>query len=254
MEFFRPYGVAAKIRAPMVKAGSDDLAASADWTPATGDVKVSKDGGAIANVGTLPAVISSSAMWEFTLSATEMEADEITVTVIDSATKAVKDTAFSIRTTIPGALRVRKAQGADDSTHVTLDASASETDDLYNACAFAIIGGTGAGQSAVITDYVGSTKKVTLDRALAVTPDNTSIFAIFPQGIVGLSAAQVAAAVLNAETASHTTSGTVGKAIGDINTKAASLTFTVAGHVDANIQRINDVAVTGNGATPKFGV
>jgi hypothetical protein len=33
-----------------------------------------------------------------------------------------------------------------------------------------------------------------------------------------------------------------------IETKTDSLTFTVAGVVDANIQRVNDVAVTGTGA------
>jgi hypothetical protein len=39
-----------------------------------------------------------------------------------------------------------------------------------------------------------------------------------------------------------------------IKTKTDSLTFTQAGHVDANVQRINDVAVTGNGVSPKFAV
>ena len=34
-----------------------------------------------------------------------------------------------------------------------------------------------------------------------------------------------------------------------INTKTASLNFTVAGQVDANIQYVNDVAVTGDGQT-----
>ncbi len=90
----RQYGVAAKLRVPITKRGVIDLAVSADWTPATGDVKVSKDGGAIANITTLPAVIASSAMWEFSLSATEMQAGEITITVIDSATKS--DAALSL--------------------------------------------------------------------------------------------------------------------------------------------------------------
>lgn len=39
-----------------------------------------------------------------------------------------------------------------------------------------------------------------------------------------------------------------------IKAKTDSLTFTVANVLDANIQRINDVAVTGDGAAPKFGV
>ncbi len=41
----------------------------------------------------------------------------------------------------------------------------------------------------------------------------------------------------------------------DLNSKIDSLTFTQAGHVDANIQRINDVTITGNGSPgTEFGV
>jgi hypothetical protein len=40
-----------------------------------------------------------------------------------------------------------------------------------------------------------------------------------------------------------------------IKAKTDSLTFTQAGHVDANIQRINDVVITGDGGTgTEFGV
>jgi hypothetical protein len=96
--YMRQYGVAAKVRRGITKRSVLDLAVSADWTPATGDVKVSKDGGAIANVGTLPAVITGSAMWEYPFSATEMQCAEFCVTVIDSATKAVEDDQFTIMT------------------------------------------------------------------------------------------------------------------------------------------------------------
>lgn len=96
--YLRQYGVAGKVRRSIVKRGVIDIAVTADWTPATGDVKISKDGGAIANIGTLPAVIASSAMWEYTISATEMQAAEICITVIDSATKAVEDDQFTIAT------------------------------------------------------------------------------------------------------------------------------------------------------------
>lgn len=94
------YGVAFSFAAPMVKAGSDDLAASADWTPATGDVKVSKDQGSVANITTLPTAVAGtgSVLWDFSLSATEMQAAEIVVQVVDSATKAVKDNVFVVQT------------------------------------------------------------------------------------------------------------------------------------------------------------
>lgn len=42
---------------------------------------------------------------------------------------------------------------------------------------------------------------------------------------------------------------TVNTAVGAIQTKTDSLTFTVAGQVDANIQYVNDVQVTGDGQT-----
>lgn len=42
--------------------------------------------------------------------------------------------------------------------------------------------------------------------------------------------------------------------IAAIKAKTDSLTFTVAGQVDANIQSINDTTIVGNGASPKFGV
>jgi hypothetical protein len=42
--------------------------------------------------------------------------------------------------------------------------------------------------------------------------------------------------------------------VGAIKTKTDSLTFTVAGHVDANVQRNNDVAITGDGGATPFNV
>ena len=92
------YGAAFSFEVPMIKAGSTDFAATGDWTPAAGDVKVSKDGGAVANITTLPTAVTGtgSVLWTFALSATEMEAARITIQVVDSATKAVEDTAFDV--------------------------------------------------------------------------------------------------------------------------------------------------------------
>ena len=53
-------------------------------TIAAGDFKVSKDGGALANLNTIPAVTpAGSVMVKFTLSATEMTADNVTIVGID---------------------------------------------------------------------------------------------------------------------------------------------------------------------------
>ena len=56
----------------------------ANPTIAAGDFKVSKDGGTLNNLNTLPTVEpTSSAMVKITLSATEMTADNVTVIGID---------------------------------------------------------------------------------------------------------------------------------------------------------------------------
>lgn len=98
--FLSAYGVARHIYIPMVKRAVVDHAVGADWTPAGGDVKISKDGGTAANVTNLPAAIAmgNSTIWDFSLTATEMQAAQILVTIADSATKAVEDSFFAIET------------------------------------------------------------------------------------------------------------------------------------------------------------
>src|SRR3954453_9657758 len=98
--FLSKYGVARHIYIPIVKRAVVDFAVGADWTPATGDVKISKDGGAAANVTNLPAAIAmgNGAIWDFSITATEMQAAQVVITVADSATKAVEDQSFIIET------------------------------------------------------------------------------------------------------------------------------------------------------------
>ena len=98
--FLSKYGVARHIYIPIVKRAVVDFAVGADWTPAAGDVKISKDGGAAANVTNLPSAIAmgNGAIWDFSITATEMQAAQVMVTVADSATKAVEDQCFIIET------------------------------------------------------------------------------------------------------------------------------------------------------------
>ena len=98
--FLSKYGTARHIYIPVIKRAVVDFAVSGDWTPQAGDVKISKDGGAAANVTNLPSAIAmgNGAIWDFSLTATEMQAAQIVVTVADSATKAVEDQSFIIET------------------------------------------------------------------------------------------------------------------------------------------------------------
>lgn len=72
-------------------------------TIAAGDFKVSKDGGALANLTTLPAVGPAGSIWVLiNLSATEMNADNVAVQCIDQTSpKEWADMAFNIITLSP---------------------------------------------------------------------------------------------------------------------------------------------------------
>jgi hypothetical protein len=79
----------------------DPRSFKASPTIAAGDFKVSKDGGALTNLTTIPAVEpAASVMVKITLSATEMNADNVTIVGIDqTATKEWADFVLNIPTT-----------------------------------------------------------------------------------------------------------------------------------------------------------
>jgi len=60
---------------------------------------------------------------------------------------------------------------------LTLNATASATDDVYNGFTVRIIGGAGLGQSRAITAYNGTTKVATVSPNWGTLPDNSSIYA-----------------------------------------------------------------------------
>lgn len=218
-----PWGTAYTFRAPIVKAGSTDYALTANWTPVTGDVKISKDGGAFANLLTPPTFVSGSAAINWTLTSAEAEATEIVIQVIDQdATKLVQDQFFRLQTTKAGALQVGVPQAVQSigDTAITLDATAAAQTDFYKGSVVTIISGDGANQARIITAYNGSTKVATIDRGwdVALTTGGTrSVFAVFPQGLnQPLTSAQTqssAAAALSAYGTSTLTSGQVTSAV-----------------------------------------
>jgi hypothetical protein len=65
---------------------------------------------------------------------------------------------------------------------ITLDATASATDNVYNGSVAVITAGTAAGQARVITAYNGTTKVATITPAWATNPDTTSVYKIIPVG------------------------------------------------------------------------
>lgn len=100
MEILRKYGVQTDFYFPLVKVEAQDFALSSDYTYAAGDIKIIKDGGSPANPTNNPSAITSgnTAIWQLTLTATEMQAALIQITVSDSATKVIEDQAVLIAT------------------------------------------------------------------------------------------------------------------------------------------------------------
>lgn len=228
------WGVAYSFEAPVIKRAVVDFAVSADWTPASGDVKVRKDGGSTANITSLPSATTSgnTANWDFSLSATEMQAtSRVSVTVGDASTKAIEDTEFVIE--IDYGIRSNTAQ-AGASTSITLDASASSTTDFYKGLLVEILGGTGAGQMRFVTAYNGSTKVATVNRAWATNPDSTSIFRLATSAEAEASTASFAAnSAQTGDSYAIVSSGTHG------NAALKTLIDAVDDYIDTEIAAIN---------------
>jgi len=107
-------------------------------------------------------------------------------------------------------IRTATAQ-AGSSLSITLDASASATDDLYNYNGIRILSGTGAGQSRQITDYNGTSKVATVGLAWAVNPASDSVFEIKELGIDAATVASVADAVWDEARSGHVQAGSFGE-------------------------------------------
>ena len=93
--------------------------------------------------------------------------------------------ATSIYEVLPFSAILPAAHGiatAGAASTITLAASASATNDLYNGSTVYISSGTGAGQVRLITDYDGGTKVATVSPEWATNPAAGSIYRVLPIG------------------------------------------------------------------------
>tara|TARA_X000001382_G_C3175137_1_gene180819 strand:+ start:677 stop:3271 length:2595 start_codon:yes stop_codon:yes gene_type:complete len=67
---------------------------------------------------------------------------------------------------------------AGASNTITLHSGASSQNDIYNGSTINVTGGTGSGQTRIISDYVGSSKVATVSENWTTAPDNTSTFTV----------------------------------------------------------------------------
>ncbi len=130
MAELRKYNVATTILFPLIDAGAQDF----ESTPVSfvaADTQISKDEGAFANTDSTPAH-EGNGIYSLALTATEMAAGRIVITVIDAATKAWEDQAIIIDT-----YGNASAQHAFD-----LDtASTAQTGDSFPRLPAALVGG-----------------------------------------------------------------------------------------------------------------
>lgn len=96
-------------------------------------------------------------------------------TITPSSIDGTSDITASTHVFHDGASDTAQAGGSNT---ITLHSGASSNDDIYNGSTIKITGGTGSGQTRIISDYVHATKVATVSENWTTQPDNTSTFTI----------------------------------------------------------------------------
>lgn len=193
------------------------------------------------------AAIANSAIDAATFAAGAIDAAAIADGAVDRATFAA-DTGLQT-------IRSNTAQAGAAGT-ITLDASASASDDFYNNAVVLITGGTGVGQARLVSDYTGATKVADVIPNWVTTPDNTSTFAVLPSGLVRVGSFATGAIVAGAFAAgaiddTAVAAGAISE-IGTItNTGGTATIGAVLGDLanDSLVARLNDIGTDVNGTT-----
>lgn len=178
--------------------------------------------GSVASGGIAAASFAAGAIDATAIAANAIGAAELATDAVAEIADAIWDEARSGHTTdgtfgqAAQIVRSGTAQAGAAGT-ITLDSGASAVDDFYNNQILFLVGGTGLGQSRIVSDYVGSTKVATVNGNWATNPDVTSVFMLFPFGSIpgatAPTAGEVADAVWDEATAGHTTAGTFGEQV-----------------------------------------
>jgi len=186
----------------------------ANPTLATGDITISKDGGAFNNLSALPVVTPAGGRSvKVIVSDTEMTADNVVVLFSDAAgaewfdkevnlqtvatqfddiasdvwdevlTGATHNISTSagkrLREIAPTTIHSGTCQAGSTANTIVLNAAASAVDGAYDPAGITIVDNTGIGQTRLIYEYDGATRTAVVDRNWKVTPDNTSEFIVF---------------------------------------------------------------------------
>jgi hypothetical protein len=157
-----------------------------DGDPVTGltpDSEVSLNGDTGADTTTEAAEITfttatNRGMYQLQLSAAEMTANVVTITVYTGAATSQATPIVLYPKQLPMIASGVAGATGDDTTHIHLDGK-SAINDFYNGCIVFLKDHTGANQVRMITDYVGATCLATVAPAFATAPDNTTDYEVY---------------------------------------------------------------------------
>ena len=204
----------------------------------TPDAERSIDGAAFADCTDSEHELGTTGTGYTELTATEMTADHVWFTMNSADAAAIM---FEKQLIPEPALDSGVAQSGTAST-IVIRAAANATNDFYNGAQIEIVSGTGIGQVRTITDYVGASKTVTVDRDWITNPASGSVYLIRHQGLALDTDIQAEANILkvngNADAASNFAllykGGLTG---GSVNDAAATTTSWIG---DSGLSAVND--------------
>lgn len=220
-------------------------------TLAAGDFKISIDGGAFANLATLPTNTPGTFSVKFSLSGSEMTGDNILVVASDAAGAEWCDQCWNIQTAPRGIADLAFPTTSGRSLDVTATGGAGiDWANVENPTTTLGLSGTTVG---VLTTYTGNTPQTGDNYARIGAPAGASVsadVAAINAKTTNLPAAPASTTNITAGTitTATTVTGLTASDVAAIKAKTDSLTFTVPGQTDSNIQYVNDTLVTGNGS------
>jgi hypothetical protein len=206
------------------------------------------DAGALASDAITAAKIATGAITSAKFAVGAIDAAAIAADAI-GASELAADAVAEIQSGLSLVIRQNTAQ-AGTSTTITLDASASATNDLYKGLLVRILSGTGAGQTRAITGYVGATKVATVHVAWVTAPSSDSVFQLLPFPEVAQAPDNFAATIISA---AGVVDGNVVQISGD-STAADNLESYTDGTtpIPANVTQISGDATAADNAEAAF--
>ncbi len=146
-------------------------------TLASVDVKITKDGGAPANLTTLPTCPNADTEVVVTVSAAEMDADVVSILFKDASGAQWCDRRVTIHPSGLGLAGTVNADGSQTTTGFKTSLTGLG-DDFFNNAFILFTDGSLQGMSRKISDYASTNGVVTLATALPAAPANATPFLI----------------------------------------------------------------------------